>query len=278
MTILTFSGLLLIISYFAGILGAITGLGGGAILIPVLVFLFHINIYYAMGASLISVIATSSGATSIYLRRGYTNLRIGMLLEVGAISGALLGALFVKYVPVSIIATALGVVLFISAYFVLQRHESHEQFITSHPWAKALKLDDECPSPSGKKPYHVQQVPLALSIMTLAGLLSGLLGIGAGVLKVLAMDQTMRLPYPVATTTSNFMIGITAAASIGIYFARGYIEPGIVFPVLLGVLLGSFTGTAILTRLPVRVLRTIFSIIICLLGIELIYKGLSGGL
>lgn len=278
MTILVFSSLLLVISYFAGILGAITGLGGGAVLIPVLVLVFHVNIYYAMGASLISVIATSSGATSIYLRHGLTNLRLGMLLETGAVSGALVGALLVKFVPVSIITTILGFVLFVSAFFVLKRHEDSEQLTSSHPWAVALKLDGDYPVAGGKKTYHVQRVPLALSIMTFAGLLSGLLGIGAGVLKVLAMDQTMRLPYRVSTTTSNFMIGITAAVSVGIYFARGYLEPGLVFPVLLGVLLGSFTGTWMLARLHIRLLRIVFSLVICLLGIELIYKGLSGGL
>ncbi len=278
MSILGFSGLLLLLSYFAGILGAITGVGGGAVLIPVLVLLFHINIYYAMGASLISVIATSSGTTSVYLRHGLTNLRIGMLLEVGAVSGALLGALLVKYIPGSIIAIILGSVLLISAYFVLQRHEDGETPAVSHPWATALKLNGEFPVPGGTKAYQVQRVPLALSLMSLAGLLSGLLGIGAGVLKVLAMDQTMRLPYRVSTTTSNFMIGITAAASVGIYFARGYIDPVLVFPVLLGVLLGSFTGTLVLARLHVRVLRIIFSVVICLLGMELIYKGLTGGL
>jgi len=278
MSIFAFSGILLILSYFAGILGAITGLGGGALLIPILVLLFHINIYHAMGASLIAVIATSSGASSVYLRHGFTNLRLGMFLEIGAVSGALLGAWLVKYVPASIISTILGFVLFISAYLVLKRHEDSEPLVSSHPWARILKLDGEYAIPGGMKPYYVQKVPLALSIMTIAGLLSGLLGIGAGVLKVLAMDQTLRLPYRVSTTTSNFMIGITAATSVGVYFARGYINPALIFPVLLGVLAGSFTGTFILARLPVRYLRMIFGLIICILGIELIYKGLTGGI
>jgi uncharacterized membrane protein YfcA len=277
MSVLVFSGLLFVISYFAGILGAITGLGGGAVLIPVLVLVFHVNIYYAMGASLISVIATSSGATAVYLRHGLTNLRLGMLLEVGAVSGAIIGALLVKFIPASIIATILGFVLFISAFFVLKRHEDQDLLLPSHPWAQTLKLDGTYPIVGGRKAYHVQQVPLALSLMSFAGLLSGLLGIGAGVLKVVAMDQTLRLPYRVSTTTSNFMIGITATASVGIYFARGYIDPGLVFPVLVGVLLGSFTGTLMLARLHIRLLRLIFSIVICLLGLELIYKGLSGG-
>lgn len=278
MTVLAFSSLLLVLSYCAGILGAITGLGGGAILIPALVLLFHINIYCAMGASLISVLATSSGATSIYLRHGLTNLRLGILLEVGAVSGALLGAFLVKLIPASLIATLLGFVLLISAYFVLKRPEDNEAQLVAHPWAQALNLNGKYPVPGGSKAYQVQRVPLALLILSFAGLLSGLLGIGAGVLKVLAMDQTMRLPYRVSTTTSNFMIGITAAASVGIYFARGYIIPSLVFPILLGVLLGSYTGSQILARLHIRVLRAIFSFIICLLGIELIYKGLIGGI
>ena len=163
MTILVFSGLLLVLSFFAGILGSITGLGGGAVLIPALVLLFHINIYYAMGASMIAVIATSSGATSVYLRHGFTNLRIGMLLEVGAVSGAILGALLVKYIPTSILAILLGSVLLISAYFVLKRHEDQDQALSSHPWAQALKLNGEFPVPGGSKAYQVQNVPPALS-------------------------------------------------------------------------------------------------------------------
>ena len=278
MTICTFSFALLGFAYFAGILGALTGLGGGIILIPALVLLFKVNIYYAMGASLISVIATSQGATSVYLRQGLTNLRIGILLEVGAVCGALLGALLVPYIPVRVLTLSLGLILFSSAYFVLKRHEEQEQPLPSHPWALALNLNGEEQTLAGKTPYQVQKVPLALLIMTFAGLLSGLLGIGAGILKVLAMDQTMRLPYRVATTTSNFMIGITAAVSVGIYLARGYLDPGLIFPVLLGVTFGSYTGTLLLLRLKTGVLRLIFSGVICLMGCELIYKSWVGGL
>jgi len=276
MSVLAFSSILLVVSYFAGILGAITGLGGGAVLIPVLVLFFHVNIYYAMGASLIAVIATSSGATAVYLRHGLTNLRIGMLLEVGAVSGALLGAWLVPSFPAASLAILLGMVLLVSAYFVLKRPGDSETATAAHPWAQALQLNGSFPIPGGTQTYQVQGVPLALLVMSLAGLLSGLLGIGAGVLKVLAMDQTMRLPYRVSTTTSNFMIGITATASVGLYFTHGYLDPGLIFPVLLGVLLGSFTGTRLLTLLSIRTLRLIFSVVVCLLGFELIYKGLTG--
>jgi len=270
LTILTFSAVLLIFSFFAGLLGALTGLGGGVVIIPVLVLLFHINIHYAMGASLISVIATSSGTAIAYLREGYINLRIGLFLETSAVVGALLGALLIAFVSKSFLAVLFSLLLFFSAYLTMKRKEHLENYQTSHPWAIALKLD--------KANYHVQNVPLALGIMGFAGLISGLLGIGSGALKVLAMDQALRLPYKVSTTTSNFMIGLTAAVSVGIYFAHGYIQPVIVFPVSLGVLMGAFAGARVLPRIHTSSLRIIFSIVICFMGIQMLYKTIAGTL
>lgn len=267
MTILVFSALLLLISFFAGFLGALTGLGGGVVIIPVLVLLFHINIHYAMGASLISVIATSSGTAAAYLREGYTNLRIGMFLESSAVVGAFAGAMLISMVSKSLLAFLFSLLLFFSAWLTFTRKENHEKFQTSHPMAISLKLNQN---------YHVQNVPLALGMMGFAGLMSGLLGIGSGVFKVLAMDQAMRLPYKVSTTTSNFMIGITAAVSVGIYFTQGYINPVIVFPVLLGVICGAMTGARILPRMHTRFLRIIFSLVICIMGVQMFYKALTG--
>lgn len=270
MTILVFSFLLLGTSIAAGLVGALTGLGGGVIIIPVLVVLFHIDIHYAMGASLISVIATSSGAAAAYLREGYTNLRIGMFLETGAVIGALIGATLVAYVSKSLIAAIFGIVLFISAYFSIKRKEENDLNGSSHPLAQRMRLT------SGKITYAVQHVPLAWVVMNIAGCVSGLLGIGAGTLKVLAMDQVMRLPYKVATATSNFIIGITAAVSVGIYFANGYIDPGITFPVMIGVAIGSLIGAKILLKAQSQCLRLFFGIVICLLGFEMLYKALIG--
>ncbi|OGT37691.1 MAG: permease [Gammaproteobacteria bacterium RIFCSPHIGHO2_12_FULL_37_14] len=276
MTILIFFVLLFIFSMIAGLLGALTGLGGGIVVIPVLVLIFHTNIHYAMGASLISVIATSSGTAAAYLREGYTNVRIGMFLETAAVVGAFVGALLIVYVPINFLAILFSLVLFFSAYLTMRRKEEHELYSSSHPWAIALNLDGQYPSANQFKSYHVQNVPSALTIMGVAGLLAGLLGIGSGALKVLAMDQALRLPYKVATTTSNFMIGITAAVSAGIYFSHGFINPLICFPVMIGVVLGSFFGAKILTKTQNRSLRIIFSTAICLIGLQMFYNALTG--
>jgi len=260
----------------AGLLGALTGLGGGVVIIPVLVLLFHVNIHYAMGASLVSVIATSSGTAAAYLREGYTNIRIGMFLEVAAVIGALIGALSIALVSKTFLAVVFSLVLFLSAYLTIKRREDLENYTDSHKWAKKLQLNGTYPVNKEMVGYQVQNVPLAFSIMGIAGIISGLLGVGSGTLKVLAMDQALRLPYKVATTTSNFMIGITAAVSAGIYISDGYINPAISFPVMLGVIAGSFTGAKVLTRLHTRWLRILFSVAICLIGIQMLYKAATG--
>jgi len=277
LTILLFSALLLCFSFLAGLLGSLTGLGGGIVIIPVLVLLFHINIHYAMGASLISVIATSSGTTAAYIREGYTNLRIGMFLEVAAVIGAFFGALLIAFVSKTFLTVLFSLVLFFSAYLTIKRNEEHDHYKTSHPWATRLKLDGTYRLKNGESVhYHVQNVPIAFFIMGVAGVLAGLLGIGSGAMKVLAMDQALCLPYKVATTTSNFMIGITAAVSAGIYFTHGYIIPSITFPVLIGVIAGAFFGAKLLTHINNRVLRIIFSIVICFIGIQMLYNVLVG--
>jgi uncharacterized membrane protein YfcA len=278
LTILVFSCYVLITAVLAGLVGALTGLGGGVIIIPVLVLLFHVDIHYAMGASLISVIATSSGSAAAYLKEGYTNLRIGMFLETGAVVGAFIGAILVAFLSVSFIASLFALVLFVSAYLTYKRNEEEEPSRPSHHWAKRLHLSGQYPNKEGLKTYSVQGVPWALSIMTVAGCLSGLLGIGSGVLKVLAMDQVMKLPYKVATTTSNFIIGITAAVSVGVYFSHGYIDPGLTFPVMIGVAAGSLLGAKLLIKIAHKQLRLFFSIIICLLGIEMLFKAFTGAL
>ena len=277
MTILELSILLLITAYIAGLVGSLTGLGGGMIVIPVLVLLFNIDIHYAMGASLISVIATSSGSSAAYLREGYTNLKVGMFLEVGAVLGAIVGAYLTAYLSVHVISIVFGIVMLFSAFFSLARKNEVSFDQPSHPWAVKLGLEGSYPSSRGIQAYKVQRVPLALGLMTTAGSLSGLLGIGSGAVKVLAMDLAMRLPYKVSTTTSNFLIGITAATSVGIYYKHGYIDPAITFPVLLGVLAGALTGARILSNTRSKNLRIIFSFVIAILAAEMMYKGLVGG-
>lgn len=276
MTILAFSALLLAISFLAGLLGALTGLGGGIVIIPVLVLFFHVNMHYAMGASLITVIATSSGTAAAYMREGYTNLRIGIFLEVAAVLGAFMGALLVTMVPITLLTVIFSSILIFSAYLTFTRKEQLEKYQTSHPWATVLRLDGTYPRDNKLQAYHVQRAPLAFILMGFAGIISGLLGIGSGTLKVLAMDQAMRLPYKVSTTTSNFMIGITAATSAGLYFSHGYINAALTFPVMLGVIVGSIMGAKLLHKIHTDILRKLFSLILCLIAVEMLYNVFYG--
>jgi uncharacterized membrane protein YfcA len=278
MTILVFSGLLFATSILAGFLGALTGLGGGVVIVPVLALLFKVDIRYAIGASLVSVIATSSGAAVAYVREGLSNIRIGMFLEVATTLGALLGAYLTAKISSHWIAIVFGTVLLYSAVASFRQKPEvvPEDAKAENPLAKKLELTGVYPGPNGGEPYTAQRVPLGFSIMFAAGTLSGLLGIGSGAVKVLAMDQAMKLPFKVSTTTSNFMIGVTAAASAGIYLSRGYIHPTIAMPVMLGVLAGSLLGTRILVKTDVATLRSVFALVIVLLGIEMMYSGITG--
>ena len=262
-------------SLLAGLLGSLTGLGGGVVIVPMLTLLFGIDFRYAVGASLVSVIATSSGAAAAYVREGFTNIRIGMFLEVATTVGAILGATLAGLIPTSVLAVVLGAVLLYSALLAARPRQEHV-VATRDPLAARLRLDGSYPSLTGEREYHVQHVRLGFGLMLGAGTLSGLLGIGSGALKVLAMDQAMCLPFKVSTTTSNFMIGVTAAASAGIYLARGYVDPGIAMPVVLGVLVGSTLGTRVLARTASAPLRALFAVVIGLLAVEMIINGIRG--
>ena len=276
MTLLTFIVLIAAGSMVAGLLGALTGLGGGVVIVPLLTLAFGVDIRYAIGASLVSVIATSSGAAAAFVREGYTNIRIGMFLEVATTFGALAGASLAPHLPNAAIAVTFGVVLLLSAY-VSTRRLGDEAGAARADWlASRLQMDSSYPTPEGPRPYHVRGVPQGFGLMFVAGSLSGLLGIGSGAVKVLAMDQLMRIPFKVSTTTSNFMIGVTAAASAGVYLNRGYIDPGLAMPVMLGVLLGSTIGARLLMRAPTRALRIVFTVVIVALALEMIRQGLAG--
>lgn len=260
----------------AGLLGALTGLGGGVVIVPLLVVAFHVNIKYAIGASLISVIATSSGAAAAYVREGFSNIRIGMFLEIATTLGALLGAFLAARLATGIIAIVFGSVLIISSALSTRRWHEEKYTGPADPWAVRLKLNSTYPTSHGPEKYRVCRVPAGFGMMFGAGTLSGLLGIGSGAFKVLAMDQVMRIPFKVSTTTSNFMIGVTAAASAGIYLRRGFVAPGLAMPVVLGVLTGSVLGTRVLVRARTRWLRILFGLVIAALGIEMIYGGVTG--
>jgi uncharacterized membrane protein YfcA len=277
MNTLEFTLLVAMGSFVAGLLGALTGLGGGVVLVPLLTIFFKVDIRYAIGASLVSVIATSSGAAAAYVREGFSNIRIGMFLEIATTLGALLGAFLATIVPTRAIAIVFGVVLLYSAYMSRKPRPRAERNLPPDPLATRLRMNSAFPSEEGgMRQYNVQQVPTGFSLMFGAGTLSGLLGIGSGAVKVLAMDQAMKIPFKVSTTTSNFMIGVTAAASAGIYLSRGYIDPGLAMPVMLGVLAGSMLGAHILIKAETRMLRIVFSIVIVVLGAQMIFKGVKG--
>lgn len=272
MSILTFTIILLIGAYFAGLLGSLTGLGGGVVIIPLLTLVFHVDIRYAIGAALLASIATSSGAATAYVKEGITNIRLGMFLEIATTIGAVIGALIAVYTPTNTIAMLFGGILIFSAAMTLRKKNqdaSHE----GSKLASLLKLNNSYPTKDGEVSYKIKNVGAGFSIMTLAGIISGLLGIGSGALKVLAMDATMRIPFKVSTTTSNFMIGVTAAASAVVYLQRGYMDPGLAFPVILGVLGGAFTGSKLLTKMNPEALRIIFCVAISFVAIEMIYNG-----
>lgn len=278
MNIFDASTLIFLISISAGFLGAITGLGGGVVIIPVLTILFGVDIRYAIGASLVSVIATSSGAAAAYVKEGFTNIRIGMFLEIATTLGALVGAVLATIVSTSAIAVIFGIVLVYSAGQSIQPRRERSGDIRPDKLAQMLRMNSTYPSPEGAKAYFVERIPGGLGIMMTAGILSGLLGTGSGAFKVLAMDQVMRIPFKVSTTTSNFMIGVTAAASAGVYLNRGYVDPGLAMPVMLGALLGSLLGTKVLVRTPVQRLRMVFGVVILVLAIEMIYNGITGSI
>jgi uncharacterized membrane protein YfcA len=260
----------------AGFLGALTGLGGGVVITPVLTLLFGVDIRYAIGATLVSVIATSSGAASAFLKEGFSNIRIGMFLEIATTLGAIAGAFLATRIPTSALGVILGLVLLYSAFLSTRPKPEAHSNDSRDPLAERLKLGSRYPTPHGWQPYRVQRVKTGFGMMFGAGALSGLLGIGSGAFKVLAMDHAMRIPFKVSTSTSNFMIGVTAAASAGVYLNRGYIDPVLAMPVMLGVSVGSLLGARHLSGTETRVLRIIFGAVVAVLAVEMIYNGLGG--
>lgn len=277
MNTLELSGAIALGSFLAGLVGALTGLGGGVIIVPLLALAFGVDLHYAIGASLVSVIATSSAAAAAYVREGYSNLRVGMFLEVATTAGAIGGALLAARVPASAISVIFGVVLLYSAYASFRPPRSRGATDDGPDrLATWLRLDSTYPTPDGPKAYRVRHIPAGFGMMILAGGLSGLLGIGSGAFKVLAMDQFMKLPFKVSTTTSNFMIGVTAAASAGIYLSRGYIDPLLSAGVILGVLPGALLGTRILVWARTDLLRIVFALVIVAVALQMILHGLTG--
>jgi uncharacterized membrane protein YfcA len=282
---LTLLIILILISFISGLFGSLTGLGGAAFLIPFYTLLLGIPLRYAAGASLISTIATSSGAGSAYVRDRITNVKIAMSLEIGTTLGSIIGALTAAYIYSHsmdmIVFILFGSFLISQVYIQISRSRSElPKDLPEDKTTKIFQLYGRYYDKALKKEiiYHGIRWWLGASIMFIAGFFSGLLGIGGGALKVLAMDWAMNLPMKVSTTTSNFMIGVTAATGSSIFWIFGYIQPILAGATAIGVLLGSFLGSKILVRITNRTVRYIFSSLLIILGIEMILKGLGYGI
>ena len=278
MTPVAFVGALFATSVAAGAVGAVLGLGGGILLIPILTLFYGVDLRYAMGASILSVIATSSGAAAAYLRTRLSNIRIGLFLTLATVSGALGGAELAGVVPVRTLQLLLGLALGYSAFTTLRqlRVEIAEP-LEPDPLALRFGLEGayyDAPLDREIK-YRATHVRRGFTAMFGAGLLSGLLGIGSGAFKVLAMDYFMRLPMKVSTATSNFMIGVTSAASAGVYFARGDIDPLLATPVAIGVLAGAVLGTRLMARMRNTTVRKAFVPVLAYLAASMILHGLG---
>ena len=277
MTILHFVLVVFGGSMVAGLLGSLTGLGGGVVIVPMLTLMLGVDLRYAIGASLISVIATSSGAASAYVREGFTNIRIGMFLELATTIGAICGAFLASVLNPNTIGLIFGVVLIFSAAFSLKgKGDAAVAEGGVCPWP-ALQLQGSYPGKDKQPIFYAASRPgFGFGLMGIAGVLSGLLGIGSGAVKVLAMDQCMKLPFKVSTTTSNFMIGVTAAASAGVYLRKGYIDPVLSMPVMLGVLAGALLGAKLLVRAKTNWLRWLFAGVVAVMAVQMITKSLAG--
>lgn len=273
-----FSSILLFGSMIAGFIGALTGLGGGIIIVPMLTLGFGVPMKYAVAASLISVIGTSSGAATAYLKEGITNMKVGMFLQIATAIGAILGAVLVILVaiPVDLIGIIFGLVLIITAVLTAQKKPDHQLPIVKGSLAEKFQLNGTFKNNGKEIIYGAQRPILGSLIMAVAGFLSGLLGVGGGVFKVLAMDNIMKLPFKVSTTTSNFMIGVTAVASSIIYFAGGYVNALITAPILVGIIIGAKLGSKVLVKVNVTLLKRFFAIVVGLIAIYMMYNGIVG--
>ena len=270
-----------LVSAAAGLIGSLAGVGGGILVVPALTVVFGVDIRLAVGASIVSVIATSSGAAAAYVRDRMTDMRVGMFLELATTTGAVAGALLAAVVASSLLYLLLGLVVLLSAAMQVARL-GEEMLPDAAPsrLAIALKLSSSYPDRKlGREvSYTARRIPLGFVLMWLAGLVSGLLGIGSGVLKVIAMDGAMRLPIKVSSATSNFMIGVTAAASAGVYLGRGQVDPRIAAPVALGVLLGAIVGARLMHHVSNRSVRLVFLPVLVAVGLEMVGRSMGFGL
>ena len=279
MTPLLFVLIVAAISFVAGVFGSLLGLGGGLIVVPALTLLLGVDIRLAIGASIVSVIATSSGAAAAYVRDRLANLRLAMFLELGTTAGAITGAWVAGLLHPRWLFVLFGAILGSSGLAMLRPRireikVHHGETRLAHRLRLHSSYFDDA---RGREVvYEPTRPTVGLALMYVAGIVSGLLGIGSGSLKVPAMDLAMELPMKVSSATSNFMIGVTAAASAGLYFARGQIDPFVAAPVAAGVLLGAFTGSKMLSRISSRALRITFVAVLLVVSVQMLVKGIRG--
>lgn len=267
--------LIFVVSIFAGFLGALLGLGGGVIVVSILTLVIGIDIKYAVAASLIAVVATSSGAAASFLKDHLTNLRLAVILEVGTVLGAIVGFAISSYINSQFLYILFGGILMFSAVMMFRKKVDNRGKV-NHPIAEKLNLAGSYTEKNGELiEYKVENVPGGLSIMFIAGVLSAVLGIGSGIFKVLAMDSLMKIPMKVSSATSNFMIGVTAAASAGAYLVRGDIRPEIAGPVAIGIIVGSYYGAKVMPKLPTATIKKVFIVILIFTASQMLYKGLK---
>ncbi|MBX9012983.1 sulfite exporter TauE/SafE family protein [Ligilactobacillus murinus] len=270
--------LMLGVGIFAGIMGSILGIGGGMIVTPIVTLAMGLDIKYAIGASIIAVIATSSGSTIAFLKDDVLNLRVAMFLEIATTIGAIIGALLTGAFDPMILYILFGSLLVFSSWNMYRKMQSGQevlQQVHADKWAEKFNLNSSYYDKNTKQQvdYQVENVPGGFLIMLGAGLASGMLGIGSGAFKVMAMDGAMKMPLKPSSATSNLMMGVTAAASATVYFFNGSIRPDLAVPLALGILGGSTIGTRIMQILPSKIIRLIFIPILLYLGLQMILKG-----
>ncbi len=270
---------LLLLGLGVGVIGSLTGIGGGIVLVPVLSLLFHVPMHYAMGVSLMAVVAQSTGSAAAVSRDAFTNNRVAIFLETASSVGAFFGAVATAYLPIPILSLLFGLLLLFAGYSAFRRGspdpESASRATDGGVWAQRLNLQGSYSELGRRLSYQAVSVWKGWGTMAGAGFLSGLLGVGAGAVKVIAMDQVMRLPYRVSTATSSFIVGITAAVGIGVYLHHGFINVDIAAPVVAGIAVGAVVGGRLLVRAPLKSLRLLFNVIVLGFGVMMIVRGLG---
>lgn len=283
LTALTAASLVLL-GFGAGVLGALVGVGGGIVVVPTLVLVFHVGIKTAIAASLVAVVATSTAAGSVYVGRGLTNMRLAMTLEMFTTLGGIAGGFLAIWISPAALAALFGVIMGVTATLLLRTPDPQARKGAGGAAAPRVQGDEERghlggsffdPHAGRMIEYQAVRLPLGAGVSAVAGVLSGLLGVGGGFLKVPAMSLGMNIPIKVAAATSNFMIGVTATASLFVYLARGFVAPLIAAPVALGVSAGALLGTRLAARVSPWVLRRVLSVIVIIVAIQMILRAMG---